>query len=48
MLEKYYTSREETDIGDTYLYKLQFADNQVIITSDKDDLEYMVRKLQNE
>lgn len=36
------------DIGDTCLYTLQFADDQVIIANDKDDLQYMARKLQEE
>lgn len=32
----------------SYLYSLQFADDQVIMANDKDDLEYMARKLQEE
>lgn len=36
------------DIGDTCLYTLQFADDQVIMANDKDDLEYMARKLREE
>lgn len=35
-------------IGDTCLYTLQFADDQVIIANDKDDIEYMARKLKEE
>ena len=27
------------------LYTLQFADDQVVLAGDKDDLEYMMRKL---
>ncbi|XP_030765767.1 uncharacterized protein LOC115889832 [Sitophilus oryzae] len=33
---------------DTCLYTLQFADDQVIRPGDKDDLEYMTRKLKEE
>lgn len=36
------------DIGDIHLYTLQFADDQVIVANDRDDLEYMARKLQQE
>ena len=36
------------DLGDVCLYTLQFADDQVIMASDKGDLEYMTRKLQEE
>jgi len=30
---------------DTYLYTLQFADDQVLYANDKKDLQYMTRKL---
>ena len=36
------------NLGDTCLYTLQFADDQVLMANDKDDLEYMTRKLQEE
>lgn len=36
------------DLGGVCLYTLQFADDQVLIANDKDDLEYMTRKLQEE
>lgn len=35
-------------LGDICLYTLQFTDDQVILASDKNDLEYMARKLQEE
>ena len=31
-----------------YIYSLQFADDQVIVAQDKDDLEYMTRKTYEE
>lgn len=34
----------ETD-EDTYLYTLQFVDDQVLYANDKEDLQYMTRKL---
>lgn len=34
------------DLGETCLYTLQLADDQVVIANNKDDLEYMARKLQ--
>lgn len=36
------------DLGDVCLYTLQFADDQVIIANDKDNREYMTRKLLKE
>lgn len=33
------------DIGESCLYTLQFADDQVVMAQDKEDLEYMTRKL---
>ena len=35
-------------VGDTCVYTLQFADDQIIIANDKDDIEYMTKKLQEE
>lgn len=32
-------------VGDYILYTLYFADDQLVIAEDKEDLEYMVRKL---
>lgn len=32
------------EIGDNYVYPLQFDDDQEVITNDKIDTEYMVRK----
>ena len=32
-------------LENTTLYTLQFADNQVVLTGDKEDLEYTTRKL---
>lgn len=32
-------------LNDTNIYTLQFADDQVIIAGDKEDLQYMTRKL---
>jgi len=32
-------------LENTTLYTLQFADDQVVLPSDKEDLEYMTRKL---
>ena len=36
------------DLDGVCLYTLQFADDQVIIANDKEDLEYMARRLQEE
>lgn len=36
------------DLGELCLYTLQFADDQVIMANDKEDIEYMARKLQEE
>lgn len=33
------------EINGTCLYTLQFADDQAVMASDKEDMEYMVRKL---
>lgn len=38
----------DVEIGETCLYTLQFADNQVVVANDKDDLAYMARRLQEE
>ena len=35
-------------IQNTLLYSLSFADDQVLLTQDHDDMEYMVRKLKEE
>jgi hypothetical protein len=32
----------------TYVYSLNFADDQVLLAQDNDDMEYMVRKLKEE
>ena len=32
-------------LENTTLYTLQFADDQVVLVGDKEDLEYMTRKL---
>lgn len=36
------------NIGDNNIYTLQFADDQVLIAQDKDDLQYMTRKIKEE
>ena len=35
-------------IQNTYVYSLNFADDQVLLAQDHDDMEYMPRKLQEE
>lgn len=35
-------------MGETWLYTLQFADDQVVVANNKDDLTCMTRKLQEE
>lgn len=35
-------------LNDTCIYTLQFADDQVVLAEDKEDLEYMTRKLKEE
>ena len=35
-------------IQNTYVYLLNFADDQVLLAQDHDDMEYMVRKLKEE
>ena len=35
-------------IQNTYVYSLNFADDQVLLAQDHDDMEYMARKLQEE
>ena len=35
-------------IQNTYVYSLIFADNQVLLVQDHDDMEYMPRKLKEE
>lgn len=35
-------------VGDEILYSLYFADDQVVVAEDEDDLGYMIRKLQEE
>ena len=35
-------------IQDTHVYSLNFADDQVLIAQDHDDMEFMVRKLKEE
>ena len=35
-------------IQNTYVYSLNFADDQVLLAQDHDDMEYMVRKLKEE
>ena len=40
--------RTGIDLGETCVYTLQCADDQVILANDKDDLEYMARKLQED
>lgn len=32
----------------TYIFTLQFADSEVLIAKDKDDLEYMIGKIKEE
>jgi hypothetical protein len=32
----------------TYLYSLNFADDQVLLAQDHDDMEYLARKLKEE
>lgn len=36
------------EINDKYLYSLQFADDQVLVAQDKDDMKYMARKIYEE
>lgn len=36
------------EINDKNVYSLQFADDQVVVVQDKDNLEYMSRKLYEE
>jgi hypothetical protein len=36
---------EGVPLGNTTLYTLQSADDQVVLVGDKEDLEYMTRKL---
>ena len=36
------------NVDNTTIYKLQFADDQVVIAQSKEDLEYIGRKLQEE
>ena len=38
-------SRMGIPLENTTLYTLQFADDQVVLAGDKEDLEYMMRKL---
>lgn len=33
------------EMNNKYIYILQFADDQVVIANDKDDMQYMMRKL---
>ena len=35
----------DTPIQNTYVYSLNFADDQVLLAQDHDDMEYMARKL---
>ena len=35
-------------IQNTYVYSLNFADGQVLLAQDHDDMEYMARKLKEE
>jgi len=35
-------------IQNTYVYSLNFADDQVLLAQDHDDMEYLVRKLKEE
>jgi hypothetical protein len=35
-------------IQNTYLYSLNFADDQVLLAQDHDDMEYTARKLKEE
>jgi len=35
-------------IQNTYVYSLSFADDQVLLAQDRDDMEYMARKLKEE
>ena len=35
-------------IQNTYVYSLNFADDQVLLAQDHDDMEYMARKLKEE
>ena len=34
--------------SNTYVYSLNFADDQVLLAQDHDDMEYMARKLKEE
>ena len=36
------------NVDNTMIYRLQFADDQVVMAQSKEDLEYMCRKLQEE
>ena len=35
-------------IHNTYVYSLNFADDQILLAQDHDDMEYMARKLKEE
>ena len=35
-------------VQNTYVYSLNFADDQVLLAQVRDDMEYMVRKLKEE
>jgi hypothetical protein len=35
-------------VPNTYVYSLNFADDQVLLAQDHDDMEYMARKLKEE
>jgi hypothetical protein len=35
-------------IQNTYVYSINFADDQVLLAQDQDDMEYMARKLKEE
>jgi hypothetical protein len=35
-------------VQNTYVYSLNFADDQVLLAQDLDDMEYLVRKLKEE
>ena len=35
-------------VQNTYIYSLNFADDQILLTQDHDDMEYMARKLKEE
>jgi hypothetical protein len=47
-LEKEMPANGYTNSKHTYIYSLNFTDDQVLLAQDHDDMEYMARKLKEE